>query len=184
LPPARLPAGVEVAANYTLALIASPSCAVVTDWYSHQPLPFPESARARSYDVVFDGSSVVMGRGVFNKLGAASDYPGEYPQDPNDLMIIVPPSAAALERCDTSPAYGPILANLAPTCAGGDYWWEKLSSNEVFEICGTLHATVDNPARIAGTIEGAFVYYQGTALKWNADLYCRAKDHQFTLTAR
>ena len=98
----------------------------------------------------------------------------------NALTIIVPPGAERLE---------PVGSPEGPdaTCAGGDYWWEIFNGTEIFEACGTWKASVADPARIAGTIDGAFGYYntQGTTLpQKRTSLFCRAADHQFTLTPR
>src|SRR5260370_33490521 len=95
----------------------------------------------------------------------------------SDHTIIVPPSAGNLARRDDS-----LLGE--PTCSGGDYWWEVLSSTEVFDMCGTWRASMDDPPRIAGTIDGAFGYYKGVGPHWTTDLFCRAHDHQFTLDKR
>jgi hypothetical protein len=100
-----------------------------------------------------------------------------------DLTIIVPPNAEDLARRDDSILQG------GPTCSGGDYWWEAVSADEVFDTCGTWRATIDDPTQIAGTIDGAFGYYKGggggDGPNWKSvDLFCRAKDHQFKLTKR
>jgi hypothetical protein len=175
--------------SYTLTLTASPSCAIVTDWISHQSLPFPDAARVRHYNADFSGISGTM---------TPTDHPGQsmhiggidryvYYGLPllrvNDgtLTVIVPPSAEDLAVRNDSLFQG------GPTCSGGDYWWESLSPTEVFDICGTWRASLDDPNRIVGTIDGAFGYYKGvvTGPDWKkADLFCRAKDHQFTLTSR
>jgi hypothetical protein len=68
-----------------------------------------------------------------------------------------------------------------PTCSGGDYWWEGSNDSEVFDACGTWRASMDDPTRIAGTINGAFGYYRGGATgggpNWKTvDLFCRATD--------
>jgi hypothetical protein len=84
---------------------------------------------------------------------------------------------------------GDALLDGGPTCAGGDYWWESVSTTEVFETCGSWRALTDDPTRIPGTIDGAFGYYKGGGVgpgpNWKTeDLFCRATDHQFTLTTR
>jgi hypothetical protein len=177
--------------SYTLTLIASPSCAMVTDSISHQAMPFPESARVRHYNAEFSGISGVLtragGGGGSISIGGIDHY--AYYGSPllwvNDrvLTIIVPPDAEDLAGRNDSLSQG------GPTCSGGDYWWEGSNDSEVFDACGTWRASMDDPTRIAGTINGAFGYYRGGGTgvgpNWKTvDLFCRATDHQFILTAR
>jgi hypothetical protein len=170
-----------------LTLIASPSCATVTDWISHQPMSFPDSVRVRHYTAEFNGISGMLtsSTGGHIAIGGIDHY--VYYGLPllqvsgRDLTIIVPPNAADLAGRDDSVLEG------GPTCSGGDYWWESVSTAEVFDTCGTWRASMDDLTRIAGTIDGAFGYYNsgggGGGPNWKAvDLFCRAKDHQFTLT--
>jgi len=174
--------------SYTLTLTASPSCSTVTDAISHQVMAFPEYVRVRRYDAQFSGISGMLTAtdGTRNgvPLGGIDRYayygqPLLWVQD-NALTIIVPPGAERLE---------PVGSPEGPdaTCAGGDYWWEIFNGTEIFEACGTWKGSVADPARIAGTIDGAFGYYntQGTTLpQKRTSLFCRAADHQFTLTPR
>jgi hypothetical protein len=189
--PAALPtsAGVGLTGSYTLTLIASPSCAMVTDWITHQALPFPDSVRVRHYNAEFTGASGVLtpvdGPAQQISIGGIDHYvyngSALLSVTNGVLQVIVPPDAEDLARRNDA------LLDGGPTCSGGDYWWESVSSTEVFDTCGTWRASVDDPTRIAGTIDGAFGYYnyKGVALPaFTTDLFCRAKDHQFTLTKR
>ena len=177
---------VVVTPNYTLTLTASPRCAMVTDWASHQPLPFPDSARVRRYDTQFTGSSL----SVISANGTAGPFDAR--TSGNTFTAVVPPSADDLTRRDASAVWVEALRTQAPSCAGGDYWVDDFGDDvgpdgrhtEHFEMCGTWHATIEDPPRIAGTIDGAFVYYKGTGPNFSTDLYCRASDHQFSLTKR
>jgi hypothetical protein len=174
--------------SYSLTLVASPSCATVTDGVSHQVMAFPEYVRTRRYDAEFSGISGMLtatdGTGNQVPLGGIDHY-AYYGQhllwiQNNVLTIIVPPGSDRLEPVGTPE--GPDA-----TCAGGDYWWEILNGTEIFEACGTWKASVADPTRIAGTIDGAFGYYntKGTSLpQESTNLFCRATDHQFILTPR
>jgi hypothetical protein len=179
----------RLAGSYTLTLTASPSCATVTDWITQHPMPFPDTVRVRRYIADFDGVSGTLtpADDPSAKISIGGIDHDVYYGSPlfwvrdSTLTIVVPPNAQDLAQRDDSALQG------RPTCSGGDYWWESVSSTEVFETCGTWRASVENPTRIEGTIDGAFGYYNhnGVALPaLTADLFCRAKDHQFTLTKR
>jgi hypothetical protein len=185
-------AGVGLTGSYTLTLAASPSCAMVTDWITHQATPFPDSVRVRHYNAEFTGASGILTptdspAGQQIPIGGIDHYvyygSSLLSVSNGVLQIIVPPDAADIARRNDA------LLEGGPTCSGGDYWWESVSSTEVFDTCGTWRASMDDPARIAGTIDGAFGYYKGGGAgpgpNWKTrDLFCRASDHQFTLTKR
>jgi hypothetical protein len=180
--------GVGLTGSYALTLIASPSCATVTDWITHQAMPFPDSVRVRHYDAEFTGRSGILtptdgpGRQQIAIGGLDDGGSSDFSVIDGVLTIIVPPNAEDLARRDDGLLQG------GPTCTGGDYWWESISSAEIFETCGTWRASMDDPKRIAGTIDGAFGYYKkgdvGRGPNLTTDLFCRATDHQFTLTKR
>jgi hypothetical protein len=165
-----------------VTLTASPSCAVVTDSVSGQPVPFPESVRVRRYDGEFANGAAILtaadGTGNRVSIGGIDHY--IYSGMPlmsvtgNQLTIFVPGDINGFGQ--------------PPTCTGGDYWWEFLSQapgeNEVFELCGTWQGSMEDPTRIDGAISGAFVYYRGVGPHWKTDLFCTAFDHHFTLTRR
>jgi len=170
--------------SYTVTLTASPTCAVVTDWVSGETLPLPDSVRIRSYAGEFANGAATLsaldGSGSKIHIGGVDGYfyPGRalmFVRD-GELTIIVPP------------ANGSGFIRSAPTCTGGDYWWETLSNapgdNEAFESCGTWRGSMENPERIDGTIDGSFGYYRGVGPNWRTVLFCTAPDHHFTLTRR
>jgi hypothetical protein len=160
---------------------------MVTDWITHQVMPFPDSVRIRHYNAEFTGASGILTpidgpAGQQIPIGGIDHYVyyGSSLLSVNDgvLVIVVPPDAGDIARRNDA------LLEGGPTCSGGDYWWERVSSTDVFDTCGTWRASVEDPARIAGTIDGAFGYYKGggSGPNWmTADLFCRAHDHQFTL---
>jgi hypothetical protein len=172
--------------SYDLTLVASPNCSAVVEWNSHQVMPFPESARVRRYAAEFTGASgeLTPTDGAVGRIpiGGVDHY--VYfgvmllTVSNGQLTIVVPPDGGDIDGRNDA------LLGGAPSCAGGDYWWENLSSTEYFELCGTWRAPVDDPMRITGTIHGAFGYYKGMGPNWTTDLFCRAADHQFTLTRR
>jgi hypothetical protein len=162
---------------------------MLTDWISHQSLLFPDLARVRHYNADFSGIDGTLTptdhQGHVIHIGGIDHY--VYNGDPllwvkdGTLTVIVPPSAADLTTRDDSVLQG------GPTCSGGDYWWEDVSSTETFDTCGTWRGSFDDPNRIVGTINGAFGYYRtggtGPGPFWKSvDLFCRATDHQFALT--
>jgi hypothetical protein len=174
-PPLSGPTG-----SYTVTLTASPACANVIDSVTGASRPLPDSVRVRRYVGDFaDGEGILVstdGSGSRAWVGGIDRYwrPGQplMTMTDSELTIIVPP-----ER--------PGHANGVPTCAGGDYWWEDLINTpereEVFEHCGTWHAPLDGTARIEGTINGAFAYYEGKRPRFATVLFCTAPDHRFTM---
>jgi hypothetical protein len=159
------------------------------DWISHQTLPFPNAARVRHYRAEFSGPSGTLtpldGTGDPISVGGIDHYlyngsPLLWVQN-QVLTIVVPPSGEDLAQSDDSQEQG------GPTCSGFDYpWHEGLGNHDSFEVCGTWRASLDDPTQVVGTIDGAFAYYQwaGPGNGLTTDLFCRAKDHQFTLTKR
>ena len=170
--------------SYTLTLTASPTCAIVTDSVTRQPLPFPESVRVRRYAGEFaDGAATLTamdGTGNQVHIGGTDYYS---PRNPRPLMTVTGTELTIIVPGHVS---GPGLQ--VPSCAGGDYWWEILSEapgdNEGFELCGTWRGSMEDPARIEGTIDGTFAYYRGVVPPWTTVLFCVAPDHRFTLTKR
>jgi hypothetical protein len=69
-----------------------------------------------------------------------------------------------------------------PLCAGGDYWYEAFTATEGFEACGRWRALIDDALYITGTVDGTFGY--GDRTLPGSHRFCRASDHQFTLTRR
>jgi hypothetical protein len=146
-------------------LTASPSCSAVTDSVTHRTMSFPEQAQTRRFAATLTDSTLFVSTGGSYEASRAG----------NQLTIIVIPSAADLN-------------NSAAGCGGGDYWWDGFGTAtpygyvEHVEVCGTWHAQITDPSRISGTIDGAFLYYKGIGPKFDTVLYCRAADHQFTIT--
>ena len=181
-----LPTNSGLVGSYDLTLVASPTCSAVAEWDSHQIMPFPESARVRRYVADFTGASGQLtptdGADGRISIGGVDRYiyygTNLLTVRDGQLTIVVPPDAGDISRRNDALLGGP------PSCAGGDYWWEYLSRTEVFEMCGTWRASVDDPMRITGTIDGAFGYYKGVGPNWTTDLFCRANNHRFTLTRR
>jgi len=168
--------------SYLVTLTASPSCEFVTDSVTHQPLPFPDSARVRRYGAEFANGAAMLTAtdNAANRvpLGGIDHY--IYYGMPlmsvtgTELTILVPGNTLAFGN--------------DPSCAGGDYWWEILSEapgpQEAFELCGTWRGSMEDPMRIEGTITGAFAYYKGVGPNWTNDLFCSASDHHFSLLKR
>jgi len=54
-------------------------------------------------------------------------------------------------------------------------------------VCGSWHATIDDPEHIDGLHTGTFAYHHlidpSSPYQW-VDTYCQANDHRFTLTPR
>jgi hypothetical protein len=163
----------------TLTLTASASCAVVTDWVTHRPMPFPDAARVRRFPAALTDSALFV---------SIHRDPFDASRNGNELTVIVRPSAQELNNRDGSAVWQNALETQAPSCGGGDYWYNGFGAGtpngylEDVEVCGTWHAHIADPSHISGTIDGAFVYYKGIGPKFETVLYCRASDHQFTLT--
>jgi hypothetical protein len=143
-------------------------------------MAFPEIALVRRYDAEF-----AMGTAVLTsadnpenrvQIGGVDHYIMSgtplMTSTPTELKIIVPPGDGG----------GYIAAS--PTCAGGDYWWERLDGPAAFELCGAWVGTIHPSGDIDGTIAGAIGYYSGTGPNWKTDLFCRAGDHRFTMVKR
>ena len=193
--PSPTPATVDLTGQYTLTLLASPSCTSVVDGISHQSLPFPSAAQTRSYD-----AKITQLYNQLEVLFTPAECNGGYYRESG---ICAPIPARVDCHTTTFPNGGCALGSVrgremtfdvtpapaTPHCGGGDYWWEQFSTTEVFEACGTWRASIDDTARITGTVDGTFGYLRAPPDRnpshlWESDLYCRATDHQFTLTKR
>jgi hypothetical protein len=162
----------------TLTLTASASCSTVTDWVTHRTMSFPEQAKQRRFLAKLTDASLFV----------SSWDPYDASRAGNQLTIIVPPSAEDLDRRDNSASWQNRPPTQSPSCGGGDYWHDNFGAAtpygylEAVEVCGTWHAQIADSSRISGTIDGAFVYYKGIGPKFDTVLYCRAADHEFTIT--
>jgi hypothetical protein len=138
----------------------------VTDSVTHRTMSFPEQAQTRRFAATLTDSTLFVSNG-----GGSYDAP----RAGNQLTIVVIPSAA-----DLNDGTG--------VACGGDYWWDGFGKPtpygylEHVEVCGTWHAQVTDLSRINGTIDGDFAYLKGIGPKFDTVLYCRAADHQFTIT--
>jgi hypothetical protein len=131
-------------------------------------MSFPDYARVRHFPAALTDSSLFV----------SSWSPYEASWNGAQLTIIVPPSADILNDPQRQPG----------ACGGGDYWHDSFgaatpySYSENVEVCGTWRAHVDDHSNIRGTIDGPFLYLWGIGPKFNTVLYCRAADHEFTIT--
>jgi hypothetical protein len=131
-------------------------------------MSFPDYALVRHFPATLTDESLFV----------SSWSPYEASWTGSELTIIVPPSADILNEPNRQPG----------ACGGGDYWHDYFGAptpygySETVEVCGTWHATVVDRSNIHGTIDGAFLYLKGIGPKFDTVLYCRASDHQFTLT--
>jgi len=186
-------AAVDIAGEYTLTLLASPTCTAVVDGISQQPLPLPTAAQMRRYD-----AKVTQRSGQLEVVFTPAECSGGYYREPGICGPLPAPlncqmRAFAAGGCASGVVSGRDMsfnvtpAPATPHCAGGDYWSEQFTATEVFEACGIWRASIDDPARITGTVDGTFGYLRAPAERyrghfWESDLYCRATDHHFTLT--
>jgi hypothetical protein len=152
----------------TLTLTMSPTCDVITDSVTHRAMSFPDYARVRHFPVTLTDDSLFVSNGGQYDASRKGDQ----------LTIVVPPSVDILNDPQRQPG----------ACGGGDYWWDGFGTAtpygylEHVEVCGTWHAHVDDRSNIHGTLDGAFLYLKGIGPKFETVLYCRATDHEFTIT--
>jgi hypothetical protein len=190
-PPSGEPPSVDLTGQYTLTLLLSPSCTT-----GRQPMPFPSSTQTRNYDATItqrDGQVEVVftptecSGGYYDRAGICAPIP---PQVDCQTRTYSAGGCALGSVSGHELTFAVIPAPATPECAGGDYWWEEFTTAEVFEACGTWHASIDAPARITGTVDGTFAYHRAYPdlnspnRTWTSQLYCQATDHQFTLTKR
>jgi hypothetical protein len=171
-PPTPLP-------NSTLTLTASPACASVTDWVSHRPMSFPEEARVRHFVTALTDSS------LFVDNSGPSRHPARVANSRSSFRL---PRTNWTGVTTPPPGRRRYEHSLRPV--RGDLWYHGFGRVgptgylENVEVCGTWHARISDPTEISGTIDGPFIYYKGEGPKFETVLYCRATDHQFTLTTR
>jgi hypothetical protein len=162
--------------DYLVTLTASPVCDRVLDRDSGQREPFPAAVQLQRYRGSFaDGTGTLTrveapeGAAPDVRLGGIDHY--FYEGQPlmyvttRILTIIVPPKSSLRE------------------CAGGDYWWVRLGEG-AHEFCGVWRGFMYDPARIEGTIEGVFAYYDRIENGLPPRQICHASDHQFTMIRR
>jgi hypothetical protein len=167
----------------------------VVDSVNNAATPFPAAAQTRTYDATIRqrGPDLDVAftpaechGGFYDRAGVCAPLPQQLDCSRRTLPNGGCASGTVSGRDMT---FAIIPAPATPRCAGGDYWWEEFTTTEAFEACGTWRASIDDPARIVGTVDGTFHYAKADAdlessRRWISQLYCRATDHQFTLTKR
>jgi hypothetical protein len=166
---------------YIVTLTASASCEVVRNSVTGEMLPFPDAVKVRRYEGEF-----ANGEGKLTAVDDPSSQVGlggidRYIYYEKPLMFVTGTELTII-----------VPGNIAGTvggggCAGGDYWFEYWPSGSLdhwFELCGTWRGSMEDPVRIDGTIDGAFVYGQGPGSATRRIQHCRASDHRFTMVRR
>ena len=161
---------VVLTGDYTLTLMASPSCVTVADYFTGRLVAFPDSARIRSYEAKVTQDSSGNVTTDLTGVGDARQYP-----------IRLKGGLVGSRFSLHNDPWGPF------SCS--DWWWEEFAPTEYFEACGSFSATVDDSQNISGTLNGMIGYgiqtlIDPTHVRTDLLLECPAADHAFALIKR
>ena len=188
-PPAPIPdpipfpsPAVDLTGRYTLTLFASPSCATVIDDVTRQPLPFPSAVLTRQYAA----NITQRDDGILEVAFLPSGCSGGYYSPSAEICIPIPAELDCKNSLCGRGYVGGRDGREMTYEVHPEHWWEPFTNTERFEAWGTWRASIDDASHITGTVNGTFGYFKAyrDPLRKEADQYCRAPDHRFTLARR